>query len=324
MSININTVNDINTLSGDRDALIKLNDGIKTVYTSLTNLKGVQDNALGRQNDVKYLVESEANRLNDKKETVDKAIDTQNRIIYFNDNSRKIYTAYLKILIAIVIILAIIFLLRVLAKQFESIPIWIINIIIIIIVSTGLIFVYNYYIEIRRRSRYNFDELELAPPPSKDVNKKAVSGLSLLDDSKTCQGADCCIPAIIGTPGSQWNELLGKCEYQNALLENVSLTPDITPSATMSSVTLASTLINNKKELFSNYISDCKMSNIRIAQVVEDQSNRSSRDSTPFISTTTMPTKSGTTECGILNENWCKTGASPNISFEFSNYSMYK
>jgi len=290
MSININTVNDINRLSGDRDALIKLNDGVKTVYTSLTNLKDVQDNALGRQNDVKYLVESEANRLHDKKEVIDKAIDTQNRIIYSNDNSRKIYAAYLKILIAIVIILAIVWVLRVLNKHLSFIPPWVFNIIIIVIVSIGLILVYNYYIEIRRRSRYNFDELELAPPPSKDVNKKVVSGASLLDNSKTCQGADCCIPAIIGTPGSQWNELLGKCEYQNALPETVSatLTPDITPSATMSSATIASTLMNKTKEMFSNYMSDCKNKDSEMNRITD------------------------------------KSGVKPNVSFEYSNYSTYK
>lgn len=289
MSITLNTVNDINTLSGDRDALIQLNDGVKTVYTSMTNLKGVQENAIQRQNDVKYLVETEANRLSDKKEVIDKAIDTQNRIIYFNDNSRKIYTAYLKILVAIVIILAIVYLLRVLAKRFEFIPGWIMNIVILGVVSIGLIIMYNYYGEIRRRSRYNFDELDLPHPPAKNLDAKAISGGNLLDASKTCVGADCCEPAIIGTPGSQWNELIGKCEYEDALLETTTATatliPYITPSATMSSATLASTAMNATKELFSNFTTD----SVLYKPVNKD-----------------------------------KSCVEPNISFEFSNYSTYK
>jgi hypothetical protein len=225
MSINQNTLNDIHTLGGNTDALNNLTNGLNSVYASLTNLKDIQDNALARQNDIKYLVEYESDRLNNKKMVIDKAIDTQNRIIYFNDNSRKIYAAYLKILITVVIILAIVWFFLTLASYLKNdfIPEWVINIIIIIVVATGLIYIYKCYIEIRRRNRYNFDELNLEPPPIKsDVDKKASSGSNLLDDMKSCEGAECCAPATVGNPGSRWNELTGKCEYEEALPANVN------------------------------------------------------------------------------------------------------
>ena len=217
MSINQNILDDVNTVTNmfssnilSGSPLSTLNNKVVGTNTALKNLDVVQKNGLSRQSDMKNILDEETNRLNMKKATIDQAIVSQNRIIYFNDNNRKIYAAYLRILIVLTITLAIVWLMRVIKKHIDAIPDWILDILIILTVAIGLIIIYNYYIDIQMRNRYNFDEINLNPPTitiDDGSNNSDLTGGA----SSICIGSDCCKPATDKEPGSTWDEQKEKC-----------------------------------------------------------------------------------------------------------------
>ena len=216
-------------------ALQNLNDKLSTVTTSLTQLTDVKQNALSKQNDVKNIMDSESKRLADKKEVIDKAMETQKRIIYFNDNSRKRYSAYLNIVITSAILFFVLFLLRVLQVQFTFIPEFVFIILYIVAISTGLIIIYNVYSEIRKHNLYNFDELNFNGPPTPTTSPGGVdaSGNSLFDINLGCVGESCC------DEGTSWDKNIGKC-VNPALTESGAATPTASFSPASSATTAAS------------------------------------------------------------------------------------
>jgi hypothetical protein len=191
------------------DPLSATNQQLYKVYTNLAELSGVQVNALTKQTSIMDMVKSENQRLKEKKNTIDQAVENQKRIIYFNDNSRKESSAWLKIIITITLALGALFLIRILSFH-EYLPDMLFNVLVIAIVSTTILVVFAYYKGIRARDDYNFDELRLKPPPMSDPNATADPS-STLSPSATCIGSQCCIIATEDDPGTHWNPILGKC-----------------------------------------------------------------------------------------------------------------
>lgn len=191
------------------DTVSNTNEQLYRVYTNLAELSGVQVNALTKQTSIMDMVNSENQRLANKKNTIDQAVENQKRIIYFNDNSRKVSSAWLGIIITITIALGALFLVRVIYFH-DYLPDMLFNILIIAIISTTILVVFNYYKGIRARDNYNFDELRFKKPKMADPNETSVPSSSIAPPT-TCIGADCCIIATDTDPGTQWNPILGKC-----------------------------------------------------------------------------------------------------------------
>jgi hypothetical protein len=188
------------------NALDDLNSQLYSVYSSLTDLNSTQTNALSNQNDIKNIIEKEASRLQSKKEQIDQAAKNQQRLIYFNDNSRKVYAAYLKIMVVAVITLAIVWVIRVINFHFgESIPDFVTNILFISTISIGLIIIYNYYVAIRSRDPYNFDELKFDPPAPLATPSPEDLVASNYEGSSTCVGQKCC------SSSTNWDPVQSKC-----------------------------------------------------------------------------------------------------------------
>lgn len=188
------------------DSLSEFNGKLNSMYSQLTDLNRIQSNAIFRQNDINDILDNENARLLSKKEQINKAAENQNQIIFFNDNNRKLYGAYLKIIITLTITLAIVWIIRVIDHHFgEYIPIAIINILLIVTISTGLIIIYNYYIFIKSRDSYNFDELKLNPPHQNiDKTSESKNGGDLFSSAnakQSCVGSYCCSPPNNGSRG---------------------------------------------------------------------------------------------------------------------------
>lgn len=191
------------------DPLSATNQQLYKVYTNLAELSGVQVNALTKQTNIMDMVKSENQRLIDKKNTIDQAVENQKRIIYFNDNSRKVSSAWLRIIITITIALGALFLVRIVYFH-EYLPDMLFNVLVVAIISITILVVFNYYKGIRARDNYNFDELRLKPPPMTDPNANSAPS-STISPSATCIGSQCCIIATDTDPGTHWNPILGKC-----------------------------------------------------------------------------------------------------------------
>jgi preprotein translocase subunit Sss1 len=216
-------------------ALDNLNDQLQPIYTNLMNLQGVQMNAVAKQQDMMNIVDFEQERLQQKQNTIDQAVENQKRIIYFNDNSRKVYSAWLYILLIVIIVLGVIYIIRVLHTHYsEIIPEMVFSISIVGVVAVGLILCFRYWSDIRARDNYNFDELNLKPPiigKKNDNNNYGGLGLGSLVG---CIGAQCCTPPSADSPGTKWDPSIGKCLYGEPLNSSVTSTscPTSIPSST--------------------------------------------------------------------------------------------
>jgi membrane-associated HD superfamily phosphohydrolase len=210
----------------DNTALTRFNEQLKQVYATLAELNTVQNNALSKQNEVKNIVTSESKRLENKKSQIDQAIVNQKHIIYANDNNRKVQAGYLNIVVTLVITLGIIWVIRVLNRNFGTfIPEFIITIALILTISIGLIYIFNYYVAIRSRDNYNFDELKLDPPaplatPTPDPYTKSLNN-NLLGVG-TCVGEKCCSEDTV------WDNEKGICTILDETSGPTStLSPDL-------------------------------------------------------------------------------------------------
>ena len=192
----------------------KINRELNKIYINLSNLQGEQINTLTKQENVEKIIKDENERLRQNKDVIDKAIDNQKRIIYFNDNNRKISLAYLRILVTIAITLGMVYLVRVIFHNFGSVlPDMLFNVLIIIIISIGTIFFVNYYLSIQYRDRYNFDELKLSPPKINDNSESENNVNGGVGTLANCVGPYCCTPSTANSPGTQWSDVQGKCVY---------------------------------------------------------------------------------------------------------------
>ena len=188
-----------------------LQQSVTTYMDVLDKTADSQLNALSRQNDVQNLLSYETGRLKNKKKAIDDAMKAQGRIIFFNDNSRKWYAAYLKIILILVVILAIIFALKLLSDNFSTIiPLWILQIAFILTITIGIIVIFGVYAENARHSRYNYDELNMTSPdveitdPSDSTN--ATPSPFNMGLPGVCMGEACC------TEGTTiWDDTTQKC-----------------------------------------------------------------------------------------------------------------
>ena len=230
----------------------EINNQLENIYTDLSSLQGSQINAVTKQTELIDIVESENSRLLSKEATIDQAARNQNQIIYSNDNQRKVTSAYLTIVITIAITLGMLLLVRIIFYHFgEYIPNMVFNILIITIISLGIIISVRYYLSIRARDPYNFDELRLSAPSISTPLSTPSSGEYGFGSYFGCVGSQCCTPATNDTPGTQWNQSLGRCVFSPAgsdvttattvpstpTLPGTILSPNVTNSISSSMVT---------------------------------------------------------------------------------------
>lgn len=214
-----------------------INGQLQSLYLNLSDLQGGQVNVLTKQTEIMDIVTDEKVRLENKQKTIDQAINNQKRAIFYNDNSRKVSSAYLKITITVVITLGILFLTRILFIYFGTyIPDMVFNVIIIFTISISIIIIFRFYLLIKSRDPSNFDELNMKSPHlTIPVSTSASSGK--LSGPAGCIGPQCCTPPTEGTPGTQWNAGLGKCIFAPATADTsptpVSSNPPLPPLPTI-------------------------------------------------------------------------------------------
>lgn len=223
--------------------LNNVNDKLNDIYIGLSDLRGVQTNALTKQTEISDIIRKENDRLKGKQQTIDQAIENQKRILYFSDNSRKRYSAYLKIVIVLAITLGIVYLIRVLNYHVgEKIPGFVYNVLLVATISIGLIIIWRLYESIHMRDRYNFDELKLKAPRTRDPNDDT-KGSGELGSLLGCVGSQCCTLPTADTPGTKWDPDKGKCVFSDIVPTG---TPSGTPSGTSSGTS------SGKNESFTN------------------------------------------------------------------------
>ena len=195
--------------------LSDFNSKLSATNTALTRLKDVQTNAIMGQDKVNQLVIDENARLLSKKQHIDDAIENQKRIVYFNENNQKKTSAYIKILISVVIGMFIILALYIYAGIF--LPLYVVYILSIATgVISGIISI-NLYFTILSRDNYNFDELKYDTLPLPGTESDDASKYGDLNLDKICIGEDCCNPPTETESGTVWDGSLGKCLFASPI-----------------------------------------------------------------------------------------------------------
>jgi hypothetical protein len=179
------------------------------------------------------VLNDEKTRLLNKKEEIDAAINSQKRMINFNNSYNERYIYYLKIMIVIVLTLVLFFGLRYIGDEVEYIPDWIIDLVTIIIIGVAFFVIYYTTIDILNRDNMDFRELKLPAPITLSEKESAAlrdaagqrGDLIGTIDNSTCRGSQCCGRDTLWFPD---NQLCHKPDWVD--LSRIATTP---PTPTM-------------------------------------------------------------------------------------------
>jgi hypothetical protein len=158
------------------------------------------------------IIDNENNRLQEKKQNVDNALEGQQRLITLNNSYRLRYADYIKILIIITISISIYVFVSLARKYIPFFPEVIYNITLILLIPITIIVLYYKYIELISHNKLYYDELEFTPPKmlsEEDKLKEKVAYKTnllksgdILGGLEGCVGAQCCSGNTIWDSGN--------------------------------------------------------------------------------------------------------------------------
>jgi hypothetical protein len=182
------------------------------LYNGLNSTTLNTNDVLIKQKEMINIVNNEQDRLNEKKQSVDNALEGQKRLITLNNSYRLRYADYTKMIIIITILLSIFILVSLAKKYIPFFPETLYNIIIILLVPIGIIALYYKYAELISHNKLYYDELDLAPPKMLSAQEKLKEKVSyqtdilktgnLLGALEGCVGAQCCSGNTIWDSGN--------------------------------------------------------------------------------------------------------------------------
>ena len=246
------TTNSGTTLSDFNAAVGKTTD----LNTTLNGYYSDQYNILTQQENTKHVLNKEYNRLQLKKQSMDNAINSQNRMTDFNSSYAKRYQYYNYIMLIAAIMLASFIAMIMVKRYIPVVPDALVTVVSIAIFSFGTVYIgwllYDFY----RRDTVNFDKLSPAvlTPPPQTTDKKVIDGqdnvanagsgvsktLTSLSDLAGCVNDSCC------DTGTKYNQASHTCKKEPFIGS-----PDVL-DASMSTLLPAASLRASKLD-FSKY-----------------------------------------------------------------------
>jgi len=182
------------------------------LYNGLNATTLNTNDVLIKQKDMIQIIDNENNRLQEKKQNVDNALEGQQRLITLNNSYRLRYADYIKILIIITISISIYVFISLARKYIPFFPEVIYNITLILLIPITIIVLYYKYIELISHNKLYYDELEFNPPKmlsAEDRLKEKVSYQTnvlktgdILGGLEGCVGAQCCSGNTIWDSGN--------------------------------------------------------------------------------------------------------------------------
>jgi len=130
-------------------------------------------------------------------------LDGQKRMIMLNESYRMKYSHYLRMVIAVLTITILFVIIKFLSTKLSIVPGAVWDLILIIVFTLGIIYIYYVFSDMQRRDNMNFNKLFfLAPDPEKassqatlqtqnDTGRQSLLKSFSLGES-TCKGDDCC------------------------------------------------------------------------------------------------------------------------------------
>lgn len=182
------------------------------LYNGLNATTLNTNDVLIKQKDMIQIIDNENNRLQEKKQNVDNALEGQQRLITLNNSYRLRYADYIKILIIITISISIFVFVSLARKYIPFFPEVIYNITLILLIPITIIVLYYKYIQLISHNKLYYDELEFTPPKmlsEEDKLKEKVAYKTnllksgdILGGLEGCVGAQCCSGNTIWDSGN--------------------------------------------------------------------------------------------------------------------------
>jgi hypothetical protein len=182
------------------------------LYNGLNATTLNTNDVLIKQNDMLKIINDENNRLKEKKQNVDNALEGQNRLVMLNNSYRLRYADYVKILIIITISISIYVLVSLARKYIPFFPEALFNTTLILLIPITIIIVYYMYNDIISHNKLYYDELEFKPPTMLSADERLKEKVSyqtnvlksgeLLAGLEGCVGAQCCSGNTIWDSGN--------------------------------------------------------------------------------------------------------------------------
>jgi hypothetical protein len=207
-------ISSANTIANTATSSSQLNvnqQGSDYVFSDYEQANKYSAQVMTNQKQMSDIVNTELTRLTQKKQSIDNAISTKERVTVLNDSYRLRYLEYTKMLGVIILALVCFLLLFIGGKYVPFIPSIVIDIIYIFLFVGTCIVLFNIYAGIQRRNKLYFDRLNLEPPnkqtPDQVAANKKAAGLSgnLLGSISGCIGKDCC------SDGTYWDIESARC-----------------------------------------------------------------------------------------------------------------
>lgn len=182
---------------------------VQTITDINASLRGLSKNlkdanseirpTLTYQREVKTILNRENARLTNRKIAIDSAYDGQKRMINLTNSITAKNQAYNYMLFIIVLTLFGFLLIKMLYSV-EAIPSFILDISSVAVISIGIIYCVYLFIDIKRRSNMDFNQVSLAEPDKKSLDQIAKEqqanvksgNLLKINNIDNCQGSTCC------------------------------------------------------------------------------------------------------------------------------------
>ena len=190
--------------SGWTGAVDAVDDGglpdLNELQTAIRNKDDSVSAVLTKQKQVNNILQSELDRLATKKGQLDEAQKGQMRVLMMNESYRKRQAEYIKLIIAVVFVFALVIVMRYVREIFNILPDALYTLIHILLFAGLIIYSFIIYINVSSREKINFDRLDIPGPKTESTadydkrNSDAIKSGDLLgvSDSNLCKGAACC------------------------------------------------------------------------------------------------------------------------------------
>jgi hypothetical protein len=155
--INTSTLTSAGTLSGIQRNLASIDSSFNSGINALNT-------ALARQDVTYNIVSNEANRLQQKKQSVDNAYDSTRRMVHLNNNYQKRYWDYTKIIMIWVGVLALYLIMNLLTQYVPVIPSILTDILVLIAVIVGAVYSFVIYNNLQNYDMMNYGQINPAAP----------------------------------------------------------------------------------------------------------------------------------------------------------------
>lgn len=200
-----------NVTDGNIDVLInKYNKVVK----SYSNIDSSYDVVLQNQNTLANIINTEQDRLEEKKELVDTSIFEQKRAQSLNESYRQKYNYYIYIVVAIILLFVSFIVIGEVSKTITFIPSVVYDLLYIVSITVVGFFIYFTMLDIARRDHMDFSKINVNPPKelsADELEKQRDSNYGGVDMMpKFCVGSDCCNPDDVNDP-TIWDIETGRC-----------------------------------------------------------------------------------------------------------------